>query len=98
VQTAFPGAVIVRPAVLFAPDDGFLTTILRLLRVLPAYAMAVPWSRLFGWPRACVACQILQMEGQPARPGRGQALCAEQVRALHPGLQISPVRLRPELM
>src|SRR6476661_7309406 len=39
VQTAFPGAVIVRPAVMFAPDDGFLTTILRLLRSLPAYPM-----------------------------------------------------------
>jgi uncharacterized protein YbjT (DUF2867 family) len=37
VQTAFPGAVIVRPAVMFAPDDSFLTTILRLLRSLPAY-------------------------------------------------------------
>jgi uncharacterized protein YbjT (DUF2867 family) len=37
VQAAFPGAVIIRPAVMFAPDDGFLTTILRLLRVLPAY-------------------------------------------------------------
>ena len=37
VQTAFPGAVIVRPAVMFAPDDAFLTTILRLLRSLPAY-------------------------------------------------------------
>ena len=37
VQTAFPGAVIVRPAVVFAPDDGFLTTNLRLLRSLPAY-------------------------------------------------------------
>ncbi len=37
MQAVFPGAVIVRPAVLFAPDDGFLTTILRLLRVLPAY-------------------------------------------------------------
>jgi uncharacterized protein YbjT (DUF2867 family) len=37
VQTAFPGAVIVRPAVLFASDDAFLTTILRLLRSLPAY-------------------------------------------------------------
>jgi len=32
VQAAFPGAIIVRPAVMFAPDDGFLTTILRLLR------------------------------------------------------------------
>jgi uncharacterized protein YbjT (DUF2867 family) len=28
VQTAFPDAVIVRPAVMFAADDGFLTTIL----------------------------------------------------------------------
>jgi uncharacterized protein YbjT (DUF2867 family) len=37
VQTAFPGAVIIRPAVVFAPDDAFLTTILRLLRSLPAY-------------------------------------------------------------
>jgi uncharacterized protein YbjT (DUF2867 family) len=39
VQTAFPGAVIVRPAVVFAPDDAFLTTILRMLRSLPAYPM-----------------------------------------------------------
>ena len=37
VQTAFPGVVIVRPAVMFAADDAFLTTILRLLRSLPAY-------------------------------------------------------------
>jgi uncharacterized protein YbjT (DUF2867 family) len=37
VETAFPAAVIVRPAVMFAPDDAFLTTILRLLRSLPAY-------------------------------------------------------------
>ena len=37
VQAAFPGAVVIRPAVMFAPDDAFLTTILRLLRTLPAY-------------------------------------------------------------
>jgi len=37
VQSAFPGAVIIRPAVMFASDDGFLMTILRLLRSLPAY-------------------------------------------------------------
>jgi uncharacterized protein YbjT (DUF2867 family) len=39
VQTAFPGAVIVRSAVMFAPDDAFLTTILGLLRSFPAYPM-----------------------------------------------------------
>src|SRR5580693_6813369 len=37
VQAAFPGVVIIRPAVMFASDDGFLTTILKLLRGLPAY-------------------------------------------------------------
>jgi uncharacterized protein YbjT (DUF2867 family) len=37
VQKAFPGAVIVRPAVTFGPGDAFLTTILRLLRFMPAY-------------------------------------------------------------
>jgi uncharacterized protein YbjT (DUF2867 family) len=39
VQAAFPGAVVIRPAVMFAPDDAFLTTILGLLRTLPAYPM-----------------------------------------------------------
>src|SRR5947208_3068963 len=37
VQTAFPGAVIIRPAVIFAPCDVLLTTIGGLLRSLPAY-------------------------------------------------------------
>src|SRR4029077_19870340 len=36
VQTAFPGAVLIRAAVMFAPDDAFLTTILKLIRSLPA--------------------------------------------------------------
>src|SRR5882762_9168023 len=39
VQAAFPGAVVVRPAVMFARDDAFLTAILRLLRTLPAYPL-----------------------------------------------------------
>jgi uncharacterized protein YbjT (DUF2867 family) len=39
VQAAFPGAVVMRPAVMFAPDDAFLTTILGLLRTLPAYPL-----------------------------------------------------------
>jgi uncharacterized protein YbjT (DUF2867 family) len=37
VQAAFPGAIIIRPAAMFASDDGLITTILRLLRVLPVY-------------------------------------------------------------
>jgi uncharacterized protein YbjT (DUF2867 family) len=39
VQAAFPGAVVIRPAVMFAADDAFLTTILGLLRTLPAYPL-----------------------------------------------------------
>jgi uncharacterized protein YbjT (DUF2867 family) len=39
VQAAFTGALLVRPAVMFGPDDAFLTTILKLLRQLPIYPM-----------------------------------------------------------
>ena len=39
VQAAFGDALFVRPAVMFGPDDAFLTTILRLLRQLPVYPM-----------------------------------------------------------
>jgi uncharacterized protein YbjT (DUF2867 family) len=37
VRAAFVAALIVRPAVMFGPDDAFLTTILKLLRELPVY-------------------------------------------------------------
>ncbi len=37
VRTTYPGAILVRPAVMFAPDDAFLSVILKLLQRLPAY-------------------------------------------------------------
>lgn len=39
VTAAFPGAVIVRPAVMTGPDDAFITTIARLVRLLPIYPL-----------------------------------------------------------
>jgi uncharacterized protein YbjT (DUF2867 family) len=39
VRSAFPGATLIRPAVMFGPDDAFLNTLLKLLRRLPAYPM-----------------------------------------------------------
>jgi uncharacterized protein YbjT (DUF2867 family) len=39
VREAFADAILVRPAVMFGPDDGFLTTILKLLKRLPIYPM-----------------------------------------------------------
>jgi uncharacterized protein YbjT (DUF2867 family) len=39
VENAFPGALIVRPAVMTGPDDAFLTTIVRLIRLLPVYPL-----------------------------------------------------------
>jgi uncharacterized protein YbjT (DUF2867 family) len=39
VRAAFADAILVRPAVMFGPDDGFLTTILKLLNRLPIYPM-----------------------------------------------------------
>jgi uncharacterized protein YbjT (DUF2867 family) len=39
VRDAFPGATLVRPSVMFGPDDHFLTTLARLLRKLPIYPL-----------------------------------------------------------
>jgi NADH dehydrogenase len=39
VRSEFPNASIVRPAVMFGPDDAFLTVIIKLLRRLPVYPM-----------------------------------------------------------
>ena len=69
VQAAFPGAVIVRPAVMFARDDGFLTTILRLLRILPAYPIFGDGrTRLQPVYADDVAAAITQVLRQSKRP------------------------------
>ena len=39
VRAAFASASVVRPAVMFGPDDAFLNTLVRLLRRLPVYPM-----------------------------------------------------------
>jgi uncharacterized protein YbjT (DUF2867 family) len=39
VRSEFADAILIRPAVMFGPDDGFLTTVLALLRRLPVYPM-----------------------------------------------------------
>ena len=39
VKAAFTDAILIRPAVMFGPDDALLTTILKLLRQLPIYPM-----------------------------------------------------------
>ena len=39
VLGTFPRALIVRPAVMIGPDDAFLTTLVRLIRLLPVYPL-----------------------------------------------------------
>jgi uncharacterized protein YbjT (DUF2867 family) len=69
VQSAFPGAVIVRPAVMFAADDAFLTTILRLLRSLPAYPIFGDGrTRLQPVHADDVAAAIVQILRQSQKP------------------------------
>src|SRR5262249_20411483 len=69
VQSAFPGAVIVRPAVIFASDDAFLTTILRLLRSLPAYPVfgdgRTRLQPVYGGDGAAAIAQILRQSQKP---------------------------------
>ena len=39
IDAAFPGATVVRSAVMTGSDDAFLTTITKLVRILPAYPL-----------------------------------------------------------
>ena len=39
VRAAFPNAEVIRPAVMFGPNDAFLNTLVQLLRRLPIYPM-----------------------------------------------------------
>src|ERR1700676_1839115 len=39
VRAAFSEAIFVRPAMMFGPDDAFLTTVLKLIRQFPIYPM-----------------------------------------------------------
>lgn len=39
IRAAFPSAIVVRPAVMFGRDGGFVKTVLDLMRRLPAYPM-----------------------------------------------------------
>ena len=39
VRAAFPNSGLIRPAVMFGPDDAFLNTLVQLLRRLPIYPM-----------------------------------------------------------
>jgi uncharacterized protein YbjT (DUF2867 family) len=39
VRRAFPGATMIRPAVMFGPGDAFVTPLLKMLRVTPVFPM-----------------------------------------------------------
>jgi uncharacterized protein YbjT (DUF2867 family) len=82
VQAAFPGAVVIRPAVMFAPDDAFLTTILRLLRTLPAYPLFGDGrTRLQPVYADDVAAAIAQILRQTQRPDPVYELAGPRVYA-----------------
>jgi uncharacterized protein YbjT (DUF2867 family) len=101
VQTAFPGAVIVRPAVMFAADDAFVTTILRLLRSLPAYPMFGDGrTRLQPAHADDVAAAIAQILRQSQKPYPVYELAGPRVYSYEELLRnvARIARLRPLLM
>lgn len=46
VRAAFPGATILRPAILFGPDDNFINMFARLIAALPALPVFAPEAKL----------------------------------------------------
>jgi uncharacterized protein YbjT (DUF2867 family) len=101
VQTAFPGAIIVRPAIMFASDDAFLTTILRLLRSLPAYPIFGDGrTRLQPVYADDVAAAIAQILRQTQKPYPVYELVGPRVYSYEELLRAIAriARLRPVLM
>ena len=101
VQTAFHGAVIVRPAVMFAADDAFLTTILRLLRSLPAYPIFGDGrTRLQPVHADNVAAAIAQILRQSQKPYPVYELAGPRVYSYEELLRTIAgiARMRPVLM
>ena len=101
VQTTFPGAVIIRPAVMFAPDDAFLTTILRLLQSLPAYPMFGDGrTRLQPAYADDVAAAIAEVVRQSKKPYPIYELAGPRIYSYEELLRTiaRSARLRPVLM
>ena len=101
VQAAFPGAVVIRPAVMFAPDDAFLTTILRLLRTLPAYPLFGDGrTRLQPVYADDIAAAVAQVLRQPQRPSPIYELAGPRVYSYEELLRIvaRAAGLRPALV
>jgi uncharacterized protein YbjT (DUF2867 family) len=101
VQTAFPGVVIIRPAVMFASDDSFLTTILRLLRVMPAYPLFGDGrTRLQPVYADDVAAAIAQLLRQSKNPYPTYELAGPRVYSYEELLRtiVRTAGLRPMLM
>jgi NADH dehydrogenase len=77
VRDAFHDALIVRPAVMFGPDDAFLTTILKLLRQLqsiPCSAAAGPDCNRSMWEM--LRKRWLESCGEPGRIRQSSSLAA----------------------
>ncbi len=101
VQAAFPGAIIIRPAVMFAQNDSFLTTILRLLRVLPAYPIFGDGkTRLQPVYADDVAAAITQLLRQSKKPSPIYELAGPRVYSYEELLRTiaRAAGLRPVLM
>lgn len=101
VQAAFPGAVIIRPAVMFASDDGFLTTILMLLRSLPVFPIFGDGrTRLQPTYADDVAAAITQVLRQNKRPSPVYELAGPRVYSYEELLRTiaRTAGLRPALM
>lgn len=82
VRERFPGAVIVRPSVLFGPQDAFLGMLADIARRAPVFLLTGGGARLQPVHAADVAEAVARLLGEPTARGRIYELGGPEILTL----------------
>lgn len=82
VLAAFPGATVLRPSIVFGPDDNFVNRFAGLIAMLPFMPVFGPEAKLQPVFVDDVAAAIAAALENPARAGKTYELCGPEVMTM----------------
>lgn len=82
VLAAFPGATVLRPSIVFGPDDNFINRFAGLIAMLPVMPVFGPEAKLQPVFVDDVAEAVATALGNPAHAGKTYELCGPEVMTM----------------